>query len=69
MRCLTADQVAEILNIPKFRVYELCRKNLIPHVRLGRQVRFLESALREWVAAGGSSIRNEDKSIPRVAQR
>lgn len=69
MRFLTADQVAQMLNIPKFRVYELCRKNLIPHVRLGRQVRFMESSLREWAEAGGRSTRHEDNSVLRVAHR
>lgn len=35
------------------RVYEAARLNLIPCVRIGRQVRFDEDVLREWVQRGG----------------
>jgi excisionase family DNA binding protein len=41
------------MRIPLARVYELARQNLIPCVRMGRQIRFDESALREWAARGG----------------
>jgi excisionase family DNA binding protein len=54
MRLLTAKQTAEILQVSIARVYELARIGLLPCVRLGRQVRFDESILREWIARGGS---------------
>lgn len=54
MRFLTAKEVSILLQIPLARVYELARMNLIPNVRMGRQVRFNEEALREWAARGGS---------------
>jgi hypothetical protein len=38
------------------RVYEAARLGLIPCVRIGRQVRFDEESLREWVKSGGSSL-------------
>ena len=53
MRFLTAKEVSMLLQIPLARVYELARQNLIPAVRMGRQVRFDETALREWAAHGG----------------
>jgi excisionase family DNA binding protein len=36
------------------RVYECARLGLIPSVKIGRQVRFDEDTLREWVRRGGS---------------
>ena len=56
MRLLTAKEVAPILRVTLARVYELARERAIPTVRIGeRQVRFDESALREWIANGGST--------------
>ena len=54
MRFLTAKEVSMLLQIPLARVYELARLNVIPTVRMGRQVRFNEDALREWASRGGS---------------
>jgi excisionase family DNA binding protein len=54
MRLLTAKQVAELLQVTLPRVYQLAREGVIPSVRLGRQIRFEETALREWAARGGS---------------
>jgi len=55
MRLLTARQVADALQVTPARVYEMSRGNLLPTVRLGRQVRYDEDALREWVKVGGST--------------
>ncbi len=50
-RLLTADEVAGILSVSTARVYELARRNAIPALKLGeRQVRFDETALRNWIA-------------------
>ena len=54
MRLLTAKETAMLLQVSLPRVYELARLNLIPAVRLGRQIRFNEEALREWAAQGGT---------------
>jgi excisionase family DNA binding protein len=59
MRFLTAKEVSMLLQIPLARVYELARMNLIPTVRIGRQVRFNEEALREWASRGGSAEGNK----------
>jgi excisionase family DNA binding protein len=53
MRLLTAKEVAAILGVKPARVYELSRIKLLPTVRMGRQVRYDESALLEWIKAGG----------------
>lgn len=59
MRLLTAKEVARILQVSPARVYELARTGVIPSVRLTRQVRFEEAALREWVARGGSTEKRQ----------
>jgi excisionase family DNA binding protein len=49
-RLLDADQVAEMLGVPKSWVYEQSRKGLIPTVELGRYRRFRREAIEEWIA-------------------
>ncbi len=56
IRLLTADETAAILNVRKHRVYELARTGVLPAVRLGRQLRFDEHRLREWIERGGKSL-------------
>lgn len=47
-RHLTADEVAERLGIPVYSVYALAREGEIPHLRIGRRVRFREEDLEAW---------------------
>lgn len=53
---LTARQVAEMLNVNTARVYQLAREGVLPSVRLLRQVRFSEDAIREFIARGGQAL-------------
>lgn len=46
---LTAKEVAERLRLPESRIYEMVRRGLIPHLRIGRNVRFEERALEVWL--------------------
>ena len=55
-RLTTADKVAEAFGTTTARIYEAARLGLIPCVRIGRQVRFDEDALNEWIARGGSTL-------------
>ncbi|HEV2973556.1 MAG TPA: helix-turn-helix domain-containing protein [Solirubrobacteraceae bacterium] len=48
---LTADEVAELLQVTKAWVYAQTRAQRIPHVPLGRYVRYRRSAVLQWVAA------------------
>jgi excisionase family DNA binding protein len=58
MRLLTARQTSEVLQVKLPRVYELAREVLPAGVvvKIGRQVRFDESALNAWLASGGTLI-------------
>jgi excisionase family DNA binding protein len=49
-RLLDADAVADRLNVPKSWVLESARAGAIPHVRLGRYVRFSWPDVQEWLA-------------------
>ena len=47
---LTADQVAELLAVDASWVREQARRETIPHLRLGRYVRFRRASIEEWLA-------------------
>jgi excisionase family DNA binding protein len=47
---LTADEVAELLRVTRAWVYSETRARRIPHVRLGRYVRYRRAAVETWVA-------------------
>lgn len=48
-RLLTAEEVAELLAVPERWVREHTRGGLIPHVRLGRYVRYRREAVLAWL--------------------
>lgn len=61
LQLLKADDVAELLSLPRLRVYELARQGKLPCVRIGeRQIRFARAALQIWIERGGS-VSQEDK--------
>lgn len=45
---LNAEQAAELFNVPKSWILAEARADRIPHVRLGRYVRFDADALEAW---------------------
>ncbi|MEK6271615.1 MAG: helix-turn-helix domain-containing protein [Actinomycetota bacterium] len=47
---LTADQVAEMLAVPRSWVYAETRAGRLPHVRLGRYYRYAPESIRAFVA-------------------
>lgn len=48
---LTADEVAEVLRVTRAWVYAETRAGRMPHVRLGRYVRYRRSAIFAWIDA------------------
>lgn len=50
-RLLLAGEVAELLQVTPAWVYSETRANRIPHVRLGRYVRYRRSAIDAWLSA------------------
>lgn len=72
-RLVTVHDVAELLNVPTTWVREHTRDGTIPHVRLGRYVRFDEDEVLAWVEScrcGGrpTTLRRYDlRNSPRTA--
>ena len=57
-RLLSAEDVAELLGVPRTFVYALARRGDIPVVRVGeRYVRFRSEALERWIVAQESPAR------------
>ena len=46
---LTAGEVASLMRVSTAWVYAETRRNALPHVRLGRYVRFRRSAIEQWL--------------------
>ena len=51
---LTAEDVAELLSIPRSSVYDYTRRqrNPLPSIPIGRHRRFHRSAIEAWLTAG-----------------
>jgi excisionase family DNA binding protein len=51
MKILTVKETADALKVKPQWVYRMIRNDGLPCIRLGRQVRVDEDALKTWVAA------------------
>ncbi len=49
MRLLTAEEVAEQLNLPKSWIYEQSRAGRFPTVRMGRYMRYDQRDVDAWI--------------------
>jgi excisionase family DNA binding protein len=49
VKLLTADEVADLLGVPKTWIYEQPRKRAIPTVTLGRYRRYRREAIEAWI--------------------
>jgi excisionase family DNA binding protein len=60
LELLTPQDVSKLLNVPVSWVRQQTRaraKHPIPHMKLGRYVRFQEHAVREWLAQQKRTIK------------
>lgn len=46
---LKADEAAQLLHVPRSTLYELVRSRRLPHVKVGRSLRFTRAHLARWV--------------------
>jgi excisionase family DNA binding protein len=46
---LDAGEAARLLRVPRSTLYELVRSRGLPHVRVGRTLRFTRAGLGAWV--------------------
>jgi excisionase family DNA binding protein len=47
---LDANEAARLLHVPRSTLYELVRSRGLPHVRVGRRLRFTRDDLGRWVS-------------------
>ncbi len=47
-RLLTAEEVGQRLGMSAWSVYELAKRRQIPHMRIGRRMRFRQADLDQW---------------------
>ena len=45
----TVPEVADLLQLSKSKMYRIVQRGEIPHVKIGRNVRILETDLEEWI--------------------
>ena len=50
-RLMTAQEVADLLRVPRSTVYELARSRRIPFLKVGRRTLFARPTLLEWIDA------------------
>ena len=48
-RLLTVEEIASILNVKQSHIYTLTSQKRIPHIKMGKQLRFRESAINKWL--------------------
>lgn len=66
-KILKAKDVSEWLGIDVQRVYELTRRGLLPHVKIGdRQYRYVERDIEEWLRGGGN--KDEFRNAQQIQQ-
>jgi excisionase family DNA binding protein len=53
---LTTNEVARILKVKPPRVQELVRQGILPHFRLGRQIRIDRQRLQHFIERGGQAL-------------
>ncbi len=56
LNLLKINSVAKILDVSEDRVYTLAREGILPHVRLGRQIRIDSQVLEEFIRGGGKAL-------------
>lgn len=64
MKLLTPEQVAEQLGVKKSTIYKWTHEGYIPHVKLGRLVRFRQPDIDVWIAK--KSIEGRMRRVPTV---
>ena len=47
---LTPQEIADVLGVSKSTIYQWTHQEFIPHVKLGRFVRFRQSQVEKWLA-------------------
>jgi len=46
---LTPQEIADVLGVTKSTIYQWTHQEYIPHVKIGRFVRFRQSVIEKWI--------------------
>ena len=46
---MTVKEVAKMLRVSDWTIYELVKTNQIPHFKCGRSVRFVKDEIEHWI--------------------
>ena len=57
---LTVEQAAQVLGLSRWTLYRMVSERRVPHVHLGRAVRFEPGKLQQWVAVNRVAV--EDRT-------
>ena len=56
---LTADDVAELLHVPRSTVSDYARRGVLPSIKLGRHVRFVRSDVADAIETATTGPRSD----------
>jgi excisionase family DNA binding protein len=56
VRLLTTDEVSDLFGISREALWRYVRMDVIPHIRIGHLIRFVEKDLLDWIRDGGCGI-------------
>jgi excisionase family DNA binding protein len=54
-KLLKVEDIAELFSLSEERVYTLARQGILPVIKIGRQLRFAETAINSFIENGGKS--------------
>lgn len=61
MSLLTVEDVAQILNVSDRTVRRLCAGNVIPHIYVGSQIRFVSSDVQNYINNNKKGVIEDDR--------
>ncbi len=50
-KLLTIDELAEVLSLKKSTIYQWVHLGLVPHMKVGRLLRFRERDIEKWLSS------------------
>jgi len=54
-KLLTPQEIAEVLGVQPSTIYQWTHQGYIPHVKIGKFVRFKEKDVEEWIERKGNN--------------
>jgi len=55
-KLLKVNEIAKMFGMTEERIYTLAREGILPVCRVGRQLRFSENAIKDFIVNGGQAF-------------